>query len=323
MMLVGLELEVEELAHNIRMTAALSFCGLSLPGVGAYLLALYFEGDARFTSTSYGILGLFLTCAMGISALPVLARILKARNMIDTTVGRQCIALASLDDLVAWILLAVVIALVRLSGSGEGGTIDVLWIVLATVAESLFVFYPLRFAMDYFVEHTAVNNSSGTLNEGTFFFFAFCLIFGCWLTDAIGISPLIGALQIGLIVPRRSSLGEGIRKNMEMFITTIFMPIYFCNSGLKTQFGLINDGESIGICLLLVTVANVCKFSGVCECRRPPPRPARPPRKRPNRTRCCLQRPRHFRHSLRRAARHAGHPDPRRRADGRAHELQG
>lgn len=53
-MLVGLELEVEELARNIRMTATLSFWGLSLPAAGAYLLALYFVGDTRYTNTTYG-----------------------------------------------------------------------------------------------------------------------------------------------------------------------------------------------------------------------------------------------------------------------------
>jgi Kef-type K+ transport system membrane component KefB len=94
MLLVGLELDVAAIIRDLRKTALLSICGLSLPAVGAYLLAILFANDPRYTNTSYGTLGLFLTCAMGISALPVLARILAERNLIATRVGRQCLSLA-------------------------------------------------------------------------------------------------------------------------------------------------------------------------------------------------------------------------------------
>lgn len=40
-------------------------------------------------------------------------------------------------------------------------------------------------------------------------------------------------------------------------------PIYFASSGLKTQFGLIDDGASVGLALLVVLVATVTKIIGI------------------------------------------------------------
>ena len=53
---------------------------------------------------------LFLGAAMSITAFPVLARILTERRMHRTPVGVLALACAAIDDVVAWSLLAVVVA---------------------------------------------------------------------------------------------------------------------------------------------------------------------------------------------------------------------
>ena len=45
---------------------------------------------------------------MGITAFPVLARILAERKLINTRVGLFAISCAAADDLSAWCLLAVI-----------------------------------------------------------------------------------------------------------------------------------------------------------------------------------------------------------------------
>lgn len=50
---------------------------------------------------------------MSITAFPVLARIIQERNMTKTPLGTLAIASAANDDVTAWCLLAVVIAIAK------------------------------------------------------------------------------------------------------------------------------------------------------------------------------------------------------------------
>src|SRR5678810_318770 len=59
----------------------------------------------------------FLATAMSITAFPVLARILKDRGMTRTPLGQLALGSAAIADVFAWILLALVVALI---GSGDG-----------------------------------------------------------------------------------------------------------------------------------------------------------------------------------------------------------
>ena len=53
---------------------------------------------------------LFLGAAIGVTAFPVLARILADRKLMHTRAGAFAIACAAVDDLVAWCLLAAITA---------------------------------------------------------------------------------------------------------------------------------------------------------------------------------------------------------------------
>ncbi len=56
---------------------------------------------------------LFIGASMSITAFPVLARILTERGMHRTTLGALTLACAAVDDIIAWSLLAVVLAVVE------------------------------------------------------------------------------------------------------------------------------------------------------------------------------------------------------------------
>src|SRR5690606_1246940 len=55
---------------------------------------------------------LFIGASMAVTAFPVLARILSERGMHRTEIGALTLACAAVDDILAWSLLALVIAIV-------------------------------------------------------------------------------------------------------------------------------------------------------------------------------------------------------------------
>lgn len=83
-----------------------------------------------------------------------------------------------------------------------------------------------------------------------------------WLAEIIGITSLIGAFSIGLIVPRGGTLVTEMASKVEDLITVVFLPIFFTVSGLRTQIGLVNTGELWGLTLLIIGLSIVGKVSG-------------------------------------------------------------
>ena len=83
---------------------------------------------------------LFLGAAMSITAFPVLARILTERRMHRTPIGMLALACAAIDDVIAWTLLAVVVAV---AGGRSAGVALVLCLTALYALVMFFVVRPL------------------------------------------------------------------------------------------------------------------------------------------------------------------------------------
>ena len=108
MFIVGLEWDAALIRGSGAIAPSVSFSSILLPfGLGAalglYLMDDYGTGDR----TAFM---LFMGIAMSITAFPVLARILTDRGMTRTPLGVVSLACASIDDVLAWSLLAGVVA---------------------------------------------------------------------------------------------------------------------------------------------------------------------------------------------------------------------
>jgi Kef-type K+ transport system membrane component KefB len=64
---------------------------------------------------------LFMAAAMSMTAFPVMARILKDRQMTQTTIGRLALASAAIADVLVWVMLALVVVL---AASHDWGQLD-------------------------------------------------------------------------------------------------------------------------------------------------------------------------------------------------------
>ena len=115
MFIVGLELDMLLIRGREKLAGTISASSVVLPfalGAGLALL-LYPSHDETATGPVTPLaLALFLGVAMSITAFPVLARILTDRGMHRTSTGVLALACAAVDDIIAWTLLAFVVAVV-------------------------------------------------------------------------------------------------------------------------------------------------------------------------------------------------------------------
>jgi Kef-type K+ transport system membrane component KefB len=252
--MVGLELDLKQIRKTGRQALAIAAAGITLPftaGVGvSFVLKQTIAQDVKF-----GPFLVFMGVAMSITAFPVLARNLAERKLLTTDVGQLAMSAAAVNDVVAWVLLALAVAL---SGSGKSPTI-VLWVLLCGIAFVIFMIVAVRPVMTWIALHCTTNEPvkelyicvtlAGVLVAG------FC-------TDAIGIHSIFGAFLLGLVIAKDGPFAGFLVEKLEDFVSILLLPLYFAISGLKTNVGSIHGATAGGLLVLVITVACLGKITG-------------------------------------------------------------
>src|SRR5262249_17748362 len=136
--------------------------------------------------------------AMSITALPVLARIIQDRKgtlrPVDTTIASTSLLSATANDLLAWSLLAVALAIARGPGSLLSAAVALrLLLLVVFVAVMLFVVRPLaRLLLTEGVATWALVMAS----------VPFAILSG-QISEALGVHAFFGAFLAGLCFPLR------------------------------------------------------------------------------------------------------------------------
>ncbi|CAG8580206.1 23657_t:CDS:2 [Cetraspora pellucida] len=252
--LVGLELNPRIIKNNLRSVIFISASGIILPfalGVG---VAYGIYDTMGVTGVPFTSFLLFICVAMAITAFPVLARILSELKLMRTPVGNRALTSAVGDDITAWILLAIVIAIINASNY-----LTALYSFLLCVAWSLIVGFIIRPILLRLIVATNSNQTSpSTLMVAITLS---VVLISAFVTNIIGIHYIFGGFIVGVILPHEGGFSVGITEKIEDLISVLFIPIYFTLSGLKTDIGGL-DATGWGWVILVIVVAMVGKIFG-------------------------------------------------------------
>ncbi|HEX5222115.1 MAG TPA: cation:proton antiporter [Verrucomicrobiae bacterium] len=253
MFVVGMELDPVHLRQKARVAVVISNVGIVVPfvlGIGAafWLYQSFAAPGAKFTPFA-----LFMGTAMSITAFPVLVRILKDRGLMKTPLGNLAIACAAVGDASAWAMLAVVVAVAEATSLTT--TLFNLGFIVVFVLAMLLVVRP-HLPRWLHVEPDAAP-SREVMAAALIFMTASAL-----LTEVMGIHALFGAFLAGVVMPQSKSFREGLTMQLENFSGVFLLPLFFAFSGLRTQFGLLNDLNNWLVCLGIIAIAMLGKLAG-------------------------------------------------------------
>jgi len=231
----------------------ISHASIIVPFLLGSALSLFLYQDLAPAGTSFNAFALFIGVAMSITAFPVLARILEDRKLTQTALGSIALTCAAVDDVTAWCILALVIAIVKTAGIMSSATTIGLTLVFALVMILL-----VRPQLARVIKEPDSQQHRRRLIPIILAFVLACAL----ITETIGIHALFGAFIAGVVMPPSTEFRIFLKDKLEAFGSYALLPLFFAFTGLRTQVSLLNDVQTWLICAVVILVAIASKLGG-------------------------------------------------------------
>jgi len=246
---LGARLDTQLMVRQSRSTIFVSLSGIILPLILGSLLGYFLYPDLAGSKATQLSFILLVGTAMAITAFPVLARFLAEKKMLGTKVGMLALTCASVDDVVAWCLLALAVSVIHSQG---------VLLVIGTVGLTILFIGGMLLGVRPLLSYAARRIQSKSLLMAIGIII---LLLAAYTTNSIGIHPVFGAFLAGVILPRNVAFTAHVR-SLDQVNNLLFLPLFFVSSGLRTQIGLIHEVSLWLICLLVFLIACVGKILG-------------------------------------------------------------
>ncbi|KAB1221355.1 Cation/H(+) antiporter 15 [Morella rubra] len=244
--LTGLEMDLTAILRAGKRVMSIAMTGILIPmGIGIGLFFLL-QHHAKTNATAVGCM--FWAVALTITGFPVLTHILADLKLLQSDIGRTAMSVAMLNDIYAWVLIAVLIPVgTNLKTSPYS--------ITAIVAFVLICFFAVRPLIERIIHSTPEDSYS---DYYLCFVLAGAIICGC-ITDAIGSHSVVGAFMFGLIIPN-GDLGDELLDRLDDFVSGLMLPLFFASCGMRIDFTHIAEGTSWLLVVVVICFACMAKI---------------------------------------------------------------
>lgn len=251
LLLAGMEIDLRSVVKQGKKALAVSFGGMLIPfglGLAVAIGAPHLIGQTEIENKTAFVL--FFATALSISALPVIARILMDLKLIKSHMGVTVLTAAIVNDLLGWLIFAMVLGMIGASGAPHG----IAFTLTATVLFAGFMFTIGTKIIEKIYPWIQAHLSwpAGALN--------FIIVGGLLcaaFTEWVGIHAIFGTFIFGVAVGQCPHIREKTLHTLESFISFIITPIFFASIGLEVNFFTSFDFGVVMVVLLIGTVGKV------------------------------------------------------------------
>ena len=206
---------------------------------GAFIYAVL--PAAKGVNTNLFSFSLAYGLVIAVSALPILALILRELGLTQRRIGAYSLASAGLADTMMWIGLAVVLAL-----TGTGSLFRACAIALLGGGLSIgFVKLIANPILERMLAKSAPESAVMTLA-------ALAIFVASAVTSITELHPVLGAFVAGVFLPDK--VREMAAHSLDRPTSLVLMPFFFLNTGLKTDFAI----GDINVWILFVISTILC-----------------------------------------------------------------
>ncbi|WP_399890404.1 cation:proton antiporter [Streptomyces sp. BBFR51] len=253
---VGYELDLRVLGVRARSSVLVALASFAVPmavGSGGALVfwdALHDLGMPRDPSPAVVV---FAGVALATTAVPVLTAIVRENGLSRTVPGVVAVSAAGVLDAVCWTVLAG--ALLNAGGGDAGAGLDWPWRVGLTLGFVAAMACAARPLLRRLLWRTRLEPS---LRMALLIGFA---LGSAWVTHALGLHVIFGALLAGVVVPREAggTLDPDLLRPL-LSVASLLLPFFFVLSGQSVALnGMTGTGWAalLVVTLLAVTTKTV------------------------------------------------------------------
>lgn len=254
LLVAGLEVDLSIVLKQGRLAPKVSFLGITFSfALGFTVASLFPFAMGRHAEADSLTFALFFATAMSISALPVIAKTLMDLDLYRSDLGMVIVSAAIVDDLVGWIIFAVVLGMI---GGTAGHDNSILLTILLTLTFAATMLTVGR----YLIHRSLPFLQKYTRWPGGVLGFALTLaLLGAAFTEWIGIHAIFGSFLVGVAIGDSRHLREHTRVTIDHFVSFIFAPVFFASIGLRVDFLAHFDWRLV---MTVLTIACSCKLIG-------------------------------------------------------------
>jgi Kef-type K+ transport system membrane component KefB len=261
--ITGMQIDLNLLRRNKLTIARISLAGLVIPllfGIGvAYFVPQGVLADRQNRTT----FALFLGVALAVSAVPVIAKTLTDMGLMHRDIAQLIMASALVDDMVGWLLLSIVSAIVFAQLSTGTVALAVMWIlvtVVVTVLGRLLVNVALTA-----VEPTK-RGREGDIGPARVNLILTIAVGGVLLaaaaTTSLGLEAVFGAFAAGIILGALPPRFRASLASLRVVVHGVLAPLYFAIAGLHADVSALIHPTMLVVVAVILTVAITTKFFG-------------------------------------------------------------
>jgi len=254
---IGLEFDFTHLTERRHRKAvwSVAIAGLVAPFALGYGVGL--AAAPIFTPAADPVASaLFVATAFSITALPILGRMLIDLGLSRTPLGVIAISAAAINDVVGWLLLAMVTS-ITLAEFSIGAFSLRIAAVAAFFLASWFVVRPLVKRLV-----RALSTTTDPLPHSLIGMLLAIVFIGAMTTYQLGIFAIFGGFMMGVILFDERAVVDAWNQRIGAFVMVFFLPIFFTYTGLRTDIGSLSGASAWGWCLLMIGLATMGKFGG-------------------------------------------------------------
>jgi Kef-type K+ transport system membrane component KefB len=244
MFLAGLELHLDELTKNTKVSALAGILGVLLPGALGY-------GTGKLFGMSNEA-SVFLGLTLGATSVSISAQVLMELKALRSRVGLGLLGAAVFDDVLVILMLSIFFAIV----GGNGELVSIL-----PIFGKMLVFFASTMAFGLWLLPLIIRRVRNLPISQSLLTLAIIIMFGYGLAAELvgGMAAITGTFLAGLLFAR-SPEKVTLEPRVHAIAYGFFVPIFFVNIGLEVDIK--TAASAAGLALTIIVAAVLGKLLG-------------------------------------------------------------
>lgn len=237
---------IEELLHNIKAIASVSWIGYFIPYAAAMAVALGFG----FTMNQALLLGMI----MAATDSGITLKSINSVGKLGTRAGKTMLGVTVMDGTTGLIIFTAIMTYLSV------GHLDLF--ELGHVVLSIIVFLLVFLLIQRFIPMLIDRVEHLTVEQAEFSFAFIFMILIAWLAEVFGMHGIIGAFLAGTVLARSPIAGTNFIEKISSISYGIFVPLFFVWTGLLLDLSSLTLFSFVVVGAVLIANALAAYYSG-------------------------------------------------------------